>query len=58
MMKCPLCGHGFKEGAKPSCGSCPMGSGCGFTCCPHCGYKFVTESKTLNLINKIIGRSR
>lgn len=58
MMKCPLCGFGFDEGAKTSCGARPMGKGCGFTCCPRNGYKFITEPKAINLINRVLGRKR
>jgi len=58
MMSCPLCGKGFEKSGKSACSSCPMGAGCANTaCCPHCGYKFVTGSSTIDLLKRVFKRS-
>lgn len=57
MIKCPLCGNAFEKGARPACASCPMGGGCNSTCCPRCGYSFVTGSKTVDFFKKVFNRS-
>lgn len=50
--RCPLCGFKFSanEMQKGACAKCPLNRNCHLTCCPHCNYQFVTESKTVNLI--------
>ena len=43
-MKCPLCGHQFREEeGKAGCGSCPVGGGCHMVMCPNCGYEIPKE---------------
>jgi uncharacterized protein with PIN domain len=60
MMRCPLCGKEFEPPKREGliCSSCPMSRGCGSVCCPNCGYSFPVESKVVNMIKKIVGRSR
>jgi hypothetical protein len=58
MNTCSLCGYEFEHGASSSCASCPLGASCNTMCCPNCGYKFVTGSKTVDFVKKLFTRSR
>lgn len=56
MKKCPLCSYEFANSAASACAACPMGGSCNTVCCPHCGYRFVTSSKTLDILKDIFKR--
>ena len=56
MKTCPLCGFKFEKSAIVKCASCPVNCGKGTLCCPHCGYKYIEKSSTLELLKKIIKR--
>lgn len=52
---CPLCGYRFRE--SPSvCRGCPVAVGCEAVCCPACRYQFVSGSRILGALHRLIGR--
>jgi hypothetical protein len=56
-MRCPLCGYRFSESELECHTACPFGERCRVACCPRCGYQIVRDSKTVQWIKKILGRS-
>jgi uncharacterized protein (DUF2225 family) len=52
--RCPLCGHIFSR-EEPGCGGkCGLLGDCGLSCCPQCGYSFVTESRVVRLFKNLL----
>lgn len=56
MTNCPLCNRKFDENTEDCHTGCYMSNGCPLIKCPHCGYEFVTESKTVNFLKRVFGR--
>jgi predicted Zn-ribbon and HTH transcriptional regulator len=54
-MKCSLCGYEFNKDQmeKTKCSACPEFMGCELLCCPNCGYRFVEESKIVNILRRL-----
>lgn len=56
-VQCALCGHRFlPDETTMSCAACPLHRRCAVLCCPHCGYEFVTESKVVALVRRLLRR--
>jgi hypothetical protein len=56
-VQCGLCGYRFVPGTETmACARCPMARGCAVTCCPRCGYEFVTESRLVNFLRRFFSR--
>ena len=55
-MKCPLCQYRF--GDRGACHGCGFTKGCTMIKCPNCGYEYVERSRTIEWIQKWIGRFR
>ena len=54
MIKCPMCGHSFREEeSRAACAGCPTSSNCGKLHCPNCNYEIPKQSRLLAAINKI-----
>lgn len=57
-MRCPVCNDQLKD-EIPTCGSCPVNSGCSMLCCTNCGYQTVAPRSTLvNWVQRILGRKQ
>ena len=55
MITCTVCGTSFDPALHPSCGTCPLHSGCSMACCPNCGVSNINPagSKLASLLQKI-----
>lgn len=56
MTKCTFCGFEYNPAEHPSCGTCPLHSGCSMTCCPNCGISNINpaESRLASWIKNLI----
>ncbi len=51
MMKCPLCGHEFREEEGiAACRGCPLAGACHMLKCPNCGYDVLVEPRVIKAL--------
>ncbi len=50
-MKCPLCGHQFREeDGQAACRGCLLAGSCHMVKCPNCGYDIPKETKLIKAL--------
>lgn len=52
-MKCPFCGHRFRDPLE-KCAGCPLQSRCKVLCCPNCGYELERDSTLARWAKKLL----
>jgi hypothetical protein len=55
-IRCPLCGRSFSREEQGCGGKCGLLGNCGLICCPGCGYSFVAEPRTVQMVKNLFRR--